>query len=70
MPRSMASRCTSDDAITMSNAMEATVGDAHGAPVARDRGHEGGNEGEERAGEEFVGAGVGAVVGAVGVGVP
>ena len=71
MPRSMASRWTIEVAIDDEGGEAGDGRRAHGAcGIGAAVAMSCGDEGEERAGEEFVGAGVGAVVGAVGVGVP
>ena len=70
MPRSMASRCTHEDATIRSTATPAVVAIRM---MVRERVAvvtNAGSERDEGAGEELVGAGVGAVVGAVGIGVP
>ena len=68
MPRWMASRWMVEVASAMRMSEGGGGGGAEGALVLAGGVDELGDECEERAGEEFVGAGVGAVVGVVGVG--
>ena len=69
MPRTMASGVDGGGGEEDHDAERGDGGGADRALVALGDGDEGGDERQERAGEELVGAGVGAVVGAVGVGV-
>ena len=69
MPRWMASRWMVEVASAMRTTRLAAAMVRSGALVLAGGVDELGDEREERAGEEFVGAGVGAVVGVVGVGV-